>query len=74
MLSTLAVAAGVAIDNARLYEETRLRERWLGASSEVTRRSSPRRVMTPVVCSGGGVDLPGVSGMVRGKPAGGALR
>ncbi|MET9762435.1 GAF domain-containing protein [Streptomyces sp. NPDC006372] len=37
VLSTLAVAAGVAIENARMYEETRLRERWLGASSEVTR-------------------------------------
>ncbi|GAA2246426.1 sensor histidine kinase [Streptomyces indiaensis] len=37
VLSTLAVAAGVAIENARLYEEARLRERWLGASSEVTR-------------------------------------
>ncbi|MER6402427.1 GAF domain-containing sensor histidine kinase [Streptomyces viridosporus] len=37
VLSTLAVAAGVAIDNARLYEESRLRERWLRASAEVTR-------------------------------------
>ncbi|MEU8794320.1 GAF domain-containing protein [Streptomyces sp. NPDC048643] len=37
VLSTLAVAAGVAIENARLYEETRLRERWLQASGEVTR-------------------------------------
>ncbi|WP_081235657.1 sensor histidine kinase [Streptomyces viridosporus] len=36
VLSTLAVAAGVAIDNARLYEESRLRERWLRASAEVT--------------------------------------
>ncbi|MFE2511238.1 GAF domain-containing protein [Streptomyces naganishii] len=36
VLSTLAVAAGVAIDNARLYEESRLRERWLGANAEVT--------------------------------------
>ncbi|MFE0546444.1 GAF domain-containing sensor histidine kinase [Streptomyces sp. NPDC058891] len=35
--STLAVAAGVAIDNARLYEESRLRERWLGANAEITR-------------------------------------
>ncbi|MGY5006544.1 GAF domain-containing protein [Streptomyces sp. 900105755] len=34
--STLAVAAGVAIDNARLYEESRLRERWLRASAEIT--------------------------------------
>ncbi|KUN81172.1 GAF domain-containing sensor histidine kinase [Streptomyces griseoruber] len=33
---TLAVAAGVAIDNARLYEESRLRERWLGANAEIT--------------------------------------
>ncbi|EPH46486.1 putative Hypoxia sensor histidine kinase response regulator DosT [Streptomyces aurantiacus JA 4570] len=37
VLSTLAVAAGVAIENARLYEEARLRERWLRASAEVTR-------------------------------------
>ncbi len=31
-----AAAAGVAIENARLYEETSRRERWLHASSEVT--------------------------------------
>ncbi|MGX1135389.1 signal transduction histidine kinase [Streptomyces glaucescens] len=36
VLATLAVAAGVAIDNARLYEESRLRERWLRASAEIT--------------------------------------
>ncbi|GAA0439111.1 histidine kinase [Acrocarpospora corrugata] len=32
----LATAAGVAIENARLYEETRRREIWLQASTEVT--------------------------------------
>jgi signal transduction histidine kinase len=32
----LATAAGVAIENARLYESVRRRERWLQASSEVT--------------------------------------
>ncbi|MDF5754251.1 GAF domain-containing protein [Spongiactinospora sp. TRM90649] len=32
----LATAAGVAIENARLFEETRRRETWLRASSEVT--------------------------------------
>ncbi|MFH9570693.1 GAF domain-containing protein [Streptomyces sp. NPDC017230] len=36
VLSTLAVAAGVAIDNARLYEQSRLRERWLRANAEIT--------------------------------------
>ncbi|MFG2823319.1 GAF domain-containing protein [Kitasatospora sp. NPDC048365] len=36
VLSTLAVAAGVAIENARLYAQARLRERWLSASAEVT--------------------------------------
>ncbi|MFD6751442.1 histidine kinase, partial [Streptomyces anthocyanicus] len=38
LLSTLAVAAGVAIDNARLYENSRLRERWLKASAEISHR------------------------------------
>jgi signal transduction histidine kinase len=32
----LASAAGVAIENARLYEETRQRERWLEATAEIT--------------------------------------
>ncbi|MBO3747756.1 GAF domain-containing protein [Streptosporangiaceae bacterium NEAU-GS5] len=32
----LATAAGVAIENARLYEESRRRETWLAASSEIT--------------------------------------
>lgn len=36
VLSTLAVAAGVAIENARLYEEARQREQWNAASAEVT--------------------------------------
>ncbi|MEU9716637.1 GAF domain-containing protein [Streptomyces sp. NPDC047976] len=36
VLSTLAVAAGIAIENARLFEEVRLRERWLEASSDIT--------------------------------------
>ena len=33
---TLAAAAGVAIENARLFEQTHRRERWLQASAEVT--------------------------------------
>ncbi|MGW2228406.1 GAF domain-containing protein [Streptomyces formicae] len=36
VLSTLAVAAGVAIENARLYEEARLRAQWLTVGAEFT--------------------------------------
>ncbi|MEU9997525.1 GAF domain-containing protein [Streptomyces sp. NPDC050848] len=36
VVTTLAVAAGIAIENARLYEEGRLRQRWLEASSDFT--------------------------------------
>ena len=38
VVTALAAAAGVAIENARLYEEARRRQRWLQASDEVTRR------------------------------------
>ncbi|MGW1373140.1 GAF domain-containing protein [Streptomyces sp. NPDC002446] len=37
VLTTLSIAAGVAIDNARMYHESRRRERWLEALSEITR-------------------------------------
>ncbi|MEU5645568.1 sensor histidine kinase [Streptomyces milbemycinicus] len=37
VLTTLSVAAGVAIDNARLYHESRRREQWLEASGVITR-------------------------------------
>jgi signal transduction histidine kinase len=37
VLATLAAAAGVAIDNARLYDAVHRRERWLTASGELTR-------------------------------------
>ncbi|WUO07850.1 GAF domain-containing protein [Streptomyces virginiae] len=36
VLSTLAVAAGIAIENARLFENVRLRERWMAANAEIT--------------------------------------
>jgi signal transduction histidine kinase len=38
LLVALAAAAGVAVDNARLYEEARRQQRWLRASGEVSRR------------------------------------
>jgi signal transduction histidine kinase len=37
LLVALAAAAGVAVDNARLYQEARRQQRWLRASGEVTR-------------------------------------
>jgi GAF domain-containing protein len=36
VLQALAGAAWVAIDNARLYESSRRRQRWLEATGEVT--------------------------------------
>jgi signal transduction histidine kinase len=38
VLVALGAAAGVAIGNARLYEEARRQQRWLRASGEVTQR------------------------------------
>src|SRR5580692_1298134 len=38
LLVALAAAAGVAIDNARLYEEARRQQQWLRASAEVTQQ------------------------------------
>ena len=36
VISTLSVAAGVAIDNARLYEGSQRQRRWLEANAEIT--------------------------------------
>jgi signal transduction histidine kinase len=36
VVQALAGAAGIAVDNARLYEEARRRQRWLEATGEVT--------------------------------------
>ncbi|MBB5431158.1 signal transduction histidine kinase [Nocardiopsis composta] len=38
IVTALATAAGVAVENARLYEETHRREKWLDASDEITTR------------------------------------
>jgi signal transduction histidine kinase len=52
LVVALAAAAGVAIDNARLYEEARRQERWLRATADVTREllsgSEPTQVLTLV--------------------------
>ena len=36
VVNALAAAAGIAIDNSRLYEELRRRQRWLEAAGEIT--------------------------------------
>lgn len=38
LVLALAAAAGLAVQNARLYEDTRRRQRWLEASGEITTR------------------------------------
>ena len=38
LVTSLSAAAGVAIENARLFDEANRQQRWLQASSEVTRR------------------------------------
>src|SRR5262249_1233462 len=38
IVAALATAAGVAVENARLYDAARRREQWVRASSEVTTR------------------------------------
>jgi len=36
VLTALGAAAGVAVENARLYEEAKRQQHWLRASSELT--------------------------------------
>ena len=49
LLGALATAAGVAIENARLYAEAQRQQQWLRANAEVTQRllseEEPRRVL-----------------------------
>ena len=52
VLNALAAAAGVAIENARLYDEAQRQHRWLRASGEVTTSllsgTEPRHVLAAV--------------------------
>jgi GAF domain-containing protein len=49
LVLALAAAAGVAIENARLYAEARRQQQWLRANAEVTQRllseAAPREVL-----------------------------
>ncbi|MBO0806147.1 MAG: GAF domain-containing protein [Nocardiopsaceae bacterium] len=50
VLTALGAAAGIAVDNARLYEESRRQQSWLQASAELTMRllsgDPPRAVLS----------------------------
>jgi GAF domain-containing protein len=52
VLTTLGAAAGVAIENARLYDEAQHQQRWLRASGQVTTSllsgTEPRHVLSAV--------------------------
>ncbi len=52
VLVALGAAAGVAVENARLYDAARRQQRWIQASAEVTTRllsgSDPREVLADV--------------------------
>ncbi|MFJ1704993.1 GAF domain-containing protein [Kitasatospora sp. NPDC088346] len=73
VLATLAVAAGVAIDNAGLYTRARLRERWLAASAEVTNSllsgSSQREVLDLLIARA--ADIAGADLTVVARPVNG---
>ncbi|MFD0368023.1 GAF domain-containing protein [Streptomyces sp. NPDC059071] len=52
VISTLSVAAGVAIDNARLYEASQRQQRWLKANAEITNSllsGSPRLAVLELI-------------------------
>jgi signal transduction histidine kinase len=72
VLVALGAAAGVAIGNARLYEEARRQQQWLRASSEVTQRllseSDPDDVLALV--TGQALEMSGADLVVLALPAG----
>lgn len=77
VLRTLAVAAGVAIENARLYEAARSRELWLSASAEVTSRllsGDPRPQVLELIVERARQILDADAGLVAVPVGGGGLR
>jgi signal transduction histidine kinase len=72
VLTALGAAAGVAIGNARMYEEARRQQRWLRASSEVTQRllsdADTDEVLTMV--TGEALEMSGADLVVLALPAG----
>ncbi len=72
VLTALAAAAGVAIENARLYDEARRQQRWLRASADVTQRllsgAEPREILALVTEQA--LEISGADLVVLALPAG----
>jgi signal transduction histidine kinase len=72
VLIALAAAAGVAIENARLYDEARRQQRWLRASADVTQRllsgAEPREILALVTEQA--LEISGADLVVLALPAG----
>jgi signal transduction histidine kinase len=73
LVVALAAAAGVAIENARLYAEARRQQQWLRANAEVTQRllseDEPRDVLALVTRQA--LEMAGADLVVLALPAGG---
>ena len=73
VLVALAAAAGVAIENARLYAEARRQQQWLRANAEVTQRllseDEPHDVLALVTRQA--LEMAGADLVVLALPAGG---
>jgi signal transduction histidine kinase len=76
VLVALGAAAGVAIGNARLYEEARRQQRWLRASSEVTQRLLSGAGADEVLgfVMGQALEMSGADLVVLALPAGGGTQ
>jgi signal transduction histidine kinase len=72
ILVALGAAAGVAIGNARLYDEARRQQRWLRASAEVTRRLLSEADADEVLAlvTGQALQISGADLVVLALPAG----
>jgi signal transduction histidine kinase len=76
VLIALGAAAGVAIGNARLYEEARRQQQWLSASSEVTQRLLSGADADEVLgfVMGQALEMSGADLVVLALPAGGGAQ
>ena len=50
LVLALAATAGIAIENARLYEGSRRRQEWLRASGEISRHYSIQKPIMLTLC------------------------